>query len=97
MFAWLVTVRAADASVPAVYTLLRERLLPMLRAQAECTAPAVARCVNCGGEFTYMAPWAERHTLEAFEASADYAELVSELGSRLRLPAKRELWELLAS
>lgn len=95
-FAWSVTLRAVAGSATEVEDLLTERLLPLLNAQNGCTAPAAARCVNCVGEVTYMATWADRERLEAFEASAAYTAIARDLAPRLRVPAKRELWEILA-
>lgn len=73
--------------------LLSGRLLPMLRAQSECLTPAVAQCVNCGGEYSYLGYWTDR---EALEATPAYQELVGALNALLRLPPKRELWQVLS-
>lgn len=97
MFAWLVTLRGAEGTGTTIEDLLTERLLPLLRSQRGCTAPAAARCVNCAGEVTYMATWTDRERLEAFEASDAYKAIAGALAPHLRVPAKRELWEMLAS
>ncbi len=96
MFVWLVTVRAADGGSLVVTELLRERLLPVLRSQPACVGPTLARCVNCAGESTFLAYWNDRAALEAFEDSPAYRALLRELTPHLRLPPKRELWEVLA-
>lgn len=96
LFVWLVTVRAAHGCSPAVNELLSERLMPMLRAQSECLTPAVAQGVNCGGEYSYLGYWRDREALEAFEATPAYQELVGALTPLLRLPPKRELWQVLS-
>ena len=97
MYLWLVTVRAADHHHShAIHALLRDHLLPLLRAQPAARRPQLAACVNCAGESTYLATWPDTHTVEAFEASPTYRALLDELTPLLRLPPKRELWEILA-
>ena len=91
------TVRAVPESVLAVHQLLSERLVPLLRRQRACSAPTLTRCVNCTGEFTFLANWPDRATLEAFEASGSYQELLDALGPHLRVSPKRELWEVIAA
>lgn len=96
MFVWLVTVRAAEGRSLAVHALLVERLIPLLRAQPGCAGPTLAACVNCVGEYTYLAYWDSRGAVEAFEANPNYQAVVDELKSMVRRPLERELWAVLS-
>lgn len=97
MYLWLVTLRAADhRHSHAMHALLRDHLLPLLHAQPAAQRSQLAACVNCAGESTYLAHWPDTHALEAFEASPRYRTLLDEVTPLLRMPPKRELWEILA-
>ena len=95
MYLWLVTVRAADGETDRVRALLRDRLLPLLRAQPGCGESRLAACVHCAGEQTYLATWPSEAAVAAFEASPSYLAVVEALAPHLRVPPKRELWALL--
>jgi hypothetical protein len=96
MYQWLVTVRAADGQFSTVRQALTVDLYPLLRTREGCSDPRVTACMHCAGEHTYLATWASRETLEAFEASAGYRTSLDGLAPRLRVPPKRECWEILA-
>ncbi len=96
MYQWLVTVRAADGENDRVRAVLRERLLPLLQAQEGCAEPRLAACVNCAGEHTYLATWSSLAAVEALEGSAAYRAVLENLTPLLRVPPKRELWDVLA-
>lgn len=97
MYIWLVTVRAREGYSDSVGQLLGERLLPLLREQQECSAPGVARCIHCAGEHTYFAYWGNQAVVKGLEDNQGYRDLLDELTPLLRLPPKRELWEVIAS
>lgn len=94
-FHWQVTVRATADDVDEVRSILLKRLLPLLAIEPDCRNPRVAACVNCAGEFTYLADWRTRGATERFEQTPTYRAIAATLGPRLRAPAKRELWEIL--
>jgi len=95
MFVWLVTVRAADDRSAAVRQLLESAMVPLLRHQPDCSGPELAACIHCAGEHTYVAHWPSEEVVAAFEASPAYNSLTQELAPWLRVPPKRELWEVL--
>ena len=92
---WQVTVRAAEAGVEPVRSILLTRLLPLLAVEADCRNPRVAACVNCAGEFTYLAEWPARAAIERFEQSAAYSTIAAALRPHLSTSVKRELWKIL--
>lgn len=95
MVIWLVTVRAAEDHSAAVGGSLKDRLLPLLHAHPSCNAPTIARCVNCAGEYTYLAYWDDSDTVLSFEATPAYQAVLDDLAPLLRVRPKRELWEVL--
>ena len=97
MFVWLVTVRAAEGCSPQLGQILTERMLPLLQGQDGCSAPAVAACVNCAGEHTYLAYWTDRASVERFETTPAYRAPADDLAPLVRVPLKCELWQVLAS
>lgn len=96
MFRWLVTVRAADGSSDAVRHLLESTMVPLLRGEPECAGPELAACIHCAGEHTYLAQWSSEEAVLRFERSSAYGHTLEVLGPLLRVPPKRELWEVLA-
>lgn len=93
---WLVTVRATDGNSHVVDALLVEQIMPLLRASPGCTGAALARCVNCVGERTYLAYWTDLGAVEALEVDPEYRRVVDELAAVLGVPPKRELWEVMS-
>ena len=87
---------ANQGQATEVRALLQDRLLPLVRAQPSADHPQLATCVNCTGEFTYLACWPHAHSVEAFEASPGYQALLEALTPLLGVPPKRELWKILA-
>ena len=67
----------------------------MLRAEPEPSHVALAACVNCAGEFTFMADWPSEDAVVAFEAGPAYRAVLVSLEPHLRVAPKRELWRLL--
>lgn len=96
MVIWLVTVRAAEGRSPEVREVLERRMLPLLHARPGCDLAALAACINCAGEHTYLAYWADRGAVEAFEAEPTYRAVLDDLAPLLRVPPRRELWAILA-
>ena len=95
MFRWLVTVRAADGRSDDLRSELRSSMLPLLRRQDGCAQPELAACIHCAGEHTYLAHWPSEEAVVDFEQSAEYRAAVEGLAPLLRVPPKRELWEVL--
>ncbi len=93
---WLVTLRAADGHSEDVVGIVRDRLLPLLSAAPGCSDALLATCVHCSGEFTYLAQWSDRAAVERFECDHRYVSLASEIALLLRVPPKRELWEVIS-
>ena len=91
---WLVTVRALEGRDNNVREILRSRLAPLLT-KSGCTSPAVAGCLHCAGEYTYLGYWRDDESVEAFERLPGYRSVLADLAPLLRVPPKRELWELL--
>jgi hypothetical protein len=79
-----------------VRALLQDRVLPLVLAQQAAEHTQLAACVNCTGEFTYLACWPDPAAVEALEAYPSYQALLDELTPLLGVPPKRELWEILA-
>ena len=97
MFRWLVTVRAADGRSPEVRQLLEATLVPLLRDQSVCANPELAACIHCAGEHTYLAQWPSEDAVVQFEHSPAYQAALDALAPLLRIPPKRELWEVLTA
>ena len=96
MYIWLVTVRAADGEHERVRSLLLAQVLPLLESTQACQEPRLAACIHCAGEHTYLGYWPDEPAVLAFEASLPYQALQQRLAPLLRVPPKRELWEVLS-
>jgi hypothetical protein len=93
-FHWQVTVRVAGDPQGAE-AVLRESVLPLLGSEAAASHASLAACINCAGEYTFMADWSSTDAVIAFVDTAAYRAALRELGQWLRVEPKRELWRLL--
>lgn len=97
MYRWLVTVRAADGCCDRLRDQLVSSVMPLLREHDRCIEPELAACIHCPGEHTYLAHWPSEDAVTAFEQHAQYQAALEAMAPLLRVPPKRELWEVLVS
>ena len=94
---WLVTVRAKDDEVSEgrVRQIISEKIMPLVKSNPDTLDSRLAKCINCKGEYTGLASWkGDAEGLQSFEKSLLYAQAISELSEYLRMPPKRDLWEI---
>lgn len=74
---------------------MAEAILPLIKGVENASHVALAGCINCAGEFTYMADWTSADEVVSLESSEAYRAALASLEAHLRVPPKRELWRLL--
>lgn len=92
---WQVTVRSVGESTQ-LQAVIAETILPLVLETGRATHVALAGCINCAGELTFMADWSSVEDVSALEASEPYRAALEAIEPDLRVPPKRELWRLLA-